>query len=128
MEVGKEDKFETFLATAHASSTQADYARVWKNIWPVFLATTTRGEDDRETINPYLHDVPNKPERCRLWAHFIYHLRGVAVKHYMKLSPVDMPFTDRQNGVVKMALLAARRRNLSAPSSYQHRTSSRKSV
>ena len=43
-EVEKEKGFRAFLTTAHASSTRADYARVWNKIWPVFLATT-RGDN-----------------------------------------------------------------------------------
>ena len=75
-EAGKEDGFARFLATSHAKSTQADYARVWERVWPVFLASI-QGDEDEGVADLYLCDVPGELEKSNVWARFIYHLRAV---------------------------------------------------
>ena len=75
-ESGREGKFAKFLATGHAKSTQAEYARVWEKVWPAFLATTLE-EEDKGTADLYLRDVTGTLEKSNLWARFIYHLKEV---------------------------------------------------
>ena len=64
-EVSREDGFAKFLTTGHTKSTQADYARVWERVWPVFLASI-RGDEDEGVADLYLRDVPGELEKSNV--------------------------------------------------------------